>query len=130
MLRQVAVIFAILIATGCAIASPHQTNPVLFEVALAGDDSLTQRLVVGLRMKLRSMSQFREANRSPDTLTIVVPNLSFKGLGSESRVSAMVTFSKQSKNGELEAIKTFHTTCFENDLSRCVDQIVAASLRL
>lgn len=130
MLRKVAVSLATLLATSCATASPRHTDPVPFEVASAGDDGLTQRVVAGLRAKLGAMSQFREAPRSPGTLTIVIPNVSSKQAGNQSRVSTAVTFSRLSKAGELVKIKEYRTACPESDLSQCFDQIARTALKL
>lgn len=130
MLKKVVFSVTALLLISCATTSPSRAGPIPFEVALAGDDGLTQRVVAGLRVKLTSMRQFRAAPRSPQTLIIIVPNVLSKQQGSISRVLTTVRFSRVSADGNLIPVKTHRVSCLESDLSPCFDQIAAAALKL
>lgn len=130
MLEKIGIGIMLFCTVGCTTLPNHEAEPISFDVAAAGDDGLTQRMVFGLRAELARLGDFRAATRSPDTLIIVIPNVQSQQVGGTSQARAEINFSKLGATEQLSIIKKIRVNCREDDLSKCFEQVAAAARKL
>lgn len=114
-----------LTATLCACATTESAVGDTVAIVTVGDDGLTQRLADAVEANARSARFTISTAGQPASLTIRIPtHVGWENVGSRMRVKYRAEFqrrgvTKSSTSGE----------CWDNELSVCASQIVAAAIQ-